>query len=132
MKEIKKVSFDDIYEFGVKYFPGLKKGNNPFEKIIACYIDEILVGFIYSSVIYERAEIEYFVVREDYRGSGLAGELLDFLISEISNGENISLEVRCNNERALNFYLKNGFKKVGIRKKYYDSEDAYLMVKELR
>ena len=35
------------------------------------------------------------------------------------NIKKIFLEVSVQNSHAINFYLKNGFKKIGIRKDYY-------------
>ena len=129
---IKEVNASDVLDYALKYFPNFKVSENPFEKTYAYFMDDEIIGFISASIIYERAEIEYFVVSEEYRGKGYAQKLLDYLISNISNGDNISLEVRCNNERAINFYLKNGFKKAATRENYYNNEDAYLMVKDLR
>lgn len=132
IKKIKEVKPNEVLDFAIKYFPNFKVLENPFEKVYAYYIDDAIVGFISSSIIYERAEIEYFVVKEEYRGKGIAKELLEYFISNIKDGDNISLEVRCSNERAINFYLKNGFKKVATRDKYYGKDDGYLMIKELR
>lgn len=133
MKEIiKKVSPKDIMGFAVKYFSDFKVSNDPYEKIYAYYIDDVIIGFISFSVIYERAEINYFAVEEKYRGKGYSQKLFDYMIFSIKKCENISLEVRCDNERAIGFYLKNDFKKVSVRKNYYDEKDAYLMIKKMR
>ena len=47
------------------------------------------------------------------------------LIKEMKNKgfKNIFLEVSVNNTKAINFYLKNGFTKIGIRKRYYKCKD---------
>ena len=37
--------------------------------------------------------------------------------------QNIFLEVSSANMEAINFYYKNGFKKTGIRKSYYQVKD---------
>lgn len=129
---IKEVKLSEIIEYALKYFPNFKVFENPFEKVYAYFKNGKVIGFVACSIIYERAEIEYFAVDEKYRGKGIAQKLLDYLIFQIYDAFNISLEVRCNNERAINFYLKNGFEKASIRKNYYDKEDAYLMIKKLR
>ena len=51
---------------------------------------------------------------------------------EKENISSISLEVNVLNKEAIKFYLKNGFKIVSTRKKYYGDSDGYLMVKEMR
>ena len=41
-----------------------------------------------------------------------------------------TLEVRISNDKAISFYIKNGFEKVLVKKAYYsDGEDAFYMVK---
>ena len=44
---------------------------------------------------------------------------------------NITLEVRSDNKKAIHIYEKYGFKKVTTRKKYYNDTDGILMEKEL-
>lgn len=107
--------------------------NDPFEKFAGFFINNILVGVIAYSVIYERAEINYILVDENYRHKGIAQELLNFVFKEIDNNcDNISLEVNVNNNPAVNLYLKCGFKIVTVRKNYYGSSDGYLMIKEMK
>ncbi len=131
MKEIKKINPHDILGYGIKYFPNFKSSSNPFEFIYAYYLDGNIIGFIDFSIIYEKAEINYIVVSEEYRRKGIAQELLDYFISKLKGVSSVSLEVNVNNEGAIKFYLKNGFIKEAIRKNYYNGEDAYLMVKNL-
>lgn len=128
---IVKTSIKDIYDIIVDFFPDFKVSSNPFQDVIVYKIDDEIVGFIIYSVIYERTEIDYIAVREDYRGKGVSKELLDYFLSSLDRCENVSLEVNCNNVRAINFYLKNGFKRVSVRKNYYDGSDGILMVKDL-
>ena len=47
------------------------------------------------------------------------GSLLVNKIKKIKDIRKIFLEVSVENTQAINFYLKNGFKKIGIRKAYY-------------
>ena len=115
-----------------KYFKSYVVTNDPFEKIVA-YIDGDVVGIITYSIIYERAEVNYILVLEEYRGVGIADKLLKFALSDMkkSGCETVSLEVDSMNEKAINLYLKNGFIIKNIREKYYDNNDGYLMVKDL-
>jgi ribosomal-protein-alanine N-acetyltransferase len=70
-------------------------------------------------------------VEKRYRRKGIAQKLLEFVIDN-NRPESVSLEVRADNNEAINFYLKNGFQKVSIREKYYGSVDGYLMVKKVK
>jgi len=128
---IKKVSKEFVYDFAIKFFPSFSKVKGPFDRVLV-YLDDCICGFISYSVIYDRAEIEYIAVGDDYLGKGVSDELFDAFINDISGCVNVSLEVDENNKRAINFYLKHGFVKKGIRKNYYKNSDGILMVLELR
>jgi len=43
-------------------------------------------------------------------------------IKKLDNIRKIFLEVSAENTQAINFYLKNGFKKIGVRKAYYKGD----------
>ena len=47
------------------------------------------------------------------------GSLIINKIKKINNIRKIFLEVSAENTQAINFYFKNGFKKIGTRKAYY-------------
>ena len=85
-------------------------------------------------MIYERAELNYIVTDEKYRRCGVAQKLLDYTLDDLKNNmvENFSLEVNVNNKEAISFYLKNGFKIKATRNNYYENNDAYLMVLEVK
>lgn len=89
-----------------------------------------IIGFIDYSIIYDRAEINYIWVNPDYQRKGIATKLLNNMLSNLNGVLNVTLEVNDSNTKAINFYLKNGFKTVSKREKYYrDGHDAYLMMK---
>lgn len=125
---IRESDFD--LEFVRKFFPDAISSNNPYEKNYGYFLDDKLIGFLSVSVIYDRAEINYIAVLENYRKNGVAQKLFDFFLSN-NDIKSVSLEVRSDNESAINFYLKNGFKKVSIRKNYYKDIDGILMVLEV-
>lgn len=125
---IKEINFD--LQFFRKFFPNIVESKDPYEKIYGYFLDDKLVGFLSVSIIYDRAEINYIAVLKEYRRKGIAQKLFDFFLSS-GNISNVSLEVRSDNESAIKFYLKNGFKKVSIRKNYYKDVDGILMVLEV-
>ena len=66
--------------------------------------------------------------KNEYKRTGLATLMLEYLISQKKQGQTFSLEVKSSNIPAINLYKKFGFKTVSIRKKYYkDGEDALCM-----
>lgn len=128
---IKKVSKDFVYDFAIKYFPSFSGVSGPFDRCLV-YLDDVIRGFISYTVIYDRVEIEYIAVSSECMGKGVSDKLFGAFISDICGCVNVSLEVSSDNDRAINFYLKHGFKKVSVRRNYYSDSDAILMVLELR
>lgn len=76
-------------------------------------------------------ELVDIAVSPAYRKKGLGQMLMTALLEEARNKgtETLYLEVRQSNTPARSLYEKNGFKAIGIRKKYYKDpvEDAVLM-----
>ena len=77
-----------------------------------------IIGFV--SFIHVKDEIEIVQIciikscqRKNY------GSLIINKIKKLDNIKKIFLEVSVENSQAIKFYLKNGFKKIGIRKDYY-------------
>ena len=100
--------------------------DSPFNKTVVYRLNEIM-GFINYDLIYDRIEINYIYVIEQFRNKGIAGELVKYIDKNIKN---ITLEVKESNIQAINFYLKIGFKKVLVRENYYKNENGILMIKE--
>lgn len=107
--------------------------NNPYSKYIVYTIEDRIVGFINYYDIYERMEIVNFNVLDFFQNHHIGSNLLEYLIELAikNNKKNITLEVRKDNEKAIYLYEKYGFKKVSIRKKYYNDVDGILMEKEM-
>lgn len=99
---------------------------NPFNKIIGYYINDLLVAFLDYSVMYEKIEINYIFVVNEYRRRNIAYNLIKYVIDNYEF-DNITLEVNINNIGAISLYKKLGFKVISIRKNYYDGVDGYLM-----
>lgn len=99
---------------------------NPFNKIIGYYINDLLVAFLDYSVMYEKIEINYIFVINEYRRRNIAYNLIKYVIDNYEF-DNITLEVNINNIGAISLYKKLGFKVISIRKNYYDGIDGYLM-----
>ena len=125
---IKEIDFD--LDFVSNFFPNAIRSNDPYEKNYGYFLSGKLIGFLSVSVIYDRAEINYIAVLDEYRNRGIAKELFGYFLSN-NNVGSVSLEVRSDNTPAIKFYLKNGFKKVSVRKNYYKDIDGILMVLEV-
>ena len=112
--------------FNKSYMETLIKGDNSF---IYTYItDNKVCGYLMVLDSIDVYEILAIATIEEYRNKGFAQELLDKIKTK-----DIFLEVRESNERAINFYKKNDFKQISIRKGYYSdpTEDAIIMKMEV-
>ena len=107
---------------------------NPFSTLFVYEEAGEIIGMFDVWVTFEVAQLANIATKPSYQRQGIGQKLMDELIAfcERQACENITLEVRVSNEKAIALYAKNGFVHSHIRKNYYeDGEDAYLMMKEL-
>ncbi len=98
---------------------------NPFGNYLVYIDNNQVIGYLYYSDIYDRAEINQIEINSIHRNCGKGSELLETMINTVN--KNITLEVRVDNYPAIRLYEKYGFKKIAIRKGYYNGVDGILM-----
>lgn len=103
--------------------------NNPYAKVLIYEDNNQIIGYLYYSEIYERIEINQIEIDSMHRNCGKGNKLLKKLTDSVE--KNITLEVKINNYPAIRLYEKNGFKKVAIRKNYYNGIDGILMERKI-
>jgi len=90
-----------------------------------------VVGMIDVWMILDEAHIATLAVHPDYRGKGIASNLLEELLVEAfrRGARRAMLEVRASNYKAQSLYINYGFEVVHRRRQYYrdNHEDALLM-----
>ena len=101
--------------------------NNPFTRYLVYLEDGKILGYLNYYQVYNRYEIANFNVLEEYQNQGIGTKLLEYLIQMMHDIENITLEVRVDNEKAIHLYQKMGFKIVAKREGYYQGIDGILM-----
>ncbi len=106
---------------------------NIFSKYFIYQEKSNIIGFINYYDLYDRFEISYIEVKEEFRNKKIGSILLNHLIElgKEKRINNITLEVNVNNKFALMLYEKYEFKKVAIRPRYYNGEDGYLMERKM-
>jgi len=127
--------FDEIYKLGNKISKNFSKTNNlseiyndKYTKILVYEKNKKVVGFLMYIELVDNIDILDIIVDEENRKQNIASCLMDYMISELSETVKIiTLEVRKSNTPAINLYEKFGFEVINIRKKYYGTEDGYLM-----
>ena len=112
--------------FNKSYLDTLIKGDNSF--IYVYLIDDKVSGYLMILDSIDVYEILAIATVEEYRNKGIAQKLLDKIKTK-----DIFLEVRETNKIAINFYKKNKFKEISIRKNYYSepTENAIIMKLEV-
>ena len=99
---------------------------------LVCKEDNKMLGFLIFSPIKPEAHLLSIAVIKTQQSKGMGSLLLKSMISQCkAMGINqVFLEVRISNKKAIAFYQKYGFKKDAIRESYYSGdmpEDALLM-----
>ncbi|GAC1340861.1 MAG: ribosomal protein S18-alanine N-acetyltransferase [Beijerinckiaceae bacterium] len=101
-----------------------------------CRLAEVatdVAGYGIMSIGAGEAHILNVCVHEDYRGRGIAGKLLLYLIdrARLAGMYEAFLEVRPSNTAAIRLYHALGFEQVGVRRGYYQAtsgrEDAAVL-----
>ena len=105
---------------------------NPNSQYIVAKLNNDIIGFggIWKAV--DDIHITNIVVKKSHRRQNIGSILLKQLISlaEKEDITSITLEVNSTNIPAQKLYEKFGFKRVGLRKKYYNNiDDAIIYTK---
>jgi len=103
------------------------------EFIAALDADGRILGYVGMMYVLDEGYIANVAVAPEYRRQGIADALIKRL-EELCLAHAlsfVSLEVRAGNVPAITLYEKHGFRRVGLRKNYYERprEDALIMTK---
>jgi ribosomal-protein-alanine N-acetyltransferase len=107
-------------------------GGEPAIFLVAVFPpDERVRGYVIGFSIDEDAEVLNVAVEPGSRDKGLAGQMIDAVLIEMSarGVANAYLEVRESNAAARALYESKGFREIGRRERYYRRpvEDAVVM-----
>jgi len=103
-------------------------------EVFGLLLSNLVIGICVFHVIFDEAQINYFVVNQKFRKKGFGSYLMGYLIKQCKklNINRLLLEVSHNNLSAKKFYSRFDFYTVGIRKNYYkDGSHALLKEKKL-
>ena len=139
---IRKALFKDIeLIFEIEHESGgswtynqfIQELNNEFSLFLVAEYENSIAGYLIAWKVADEIQLNNIAVKRFLRKQGIGGKLL----SEINTGDSnkifnsVFLEVRSRNKNAISFYTDNGFTKTGVRKNYYNDDDALLMEKKL-
>ena len=101
-------------------------------KVVIIKDDEQIVGFIIYFLLSPEIDILFIAAYPSNKGYGK--KLLSYLFDDAqkNNVSSIKLDLHENNINAKEFYTKNGFECIGIRKKYYNNKyNALILERKL-
>ena len=104
---------------------------SPLDQLWVVTEDETVAGYCNFRVIAGEGELMRIAVRPEARGRGYGRRLMETLegAAAACGVEDIALEVRISNKRAMDLYKSRGFRAEAVRKGYYTEpvEDAVIM-----
>ena len=124
IKQVKKVDLLKLIEIDKDIFGcpvSIKDFENYFkEETIRIWkiSTQKIIGFVIFYHVKDEIEIIQIGIMKSCQRKNY-GSLIVNKIKKLKDIRKIFLEVSVENTQAINFYLKNGFKKIGIRKAYY-------------
>lgn len=107
---------------------------NPLSLWLVAQEDGRVLGYVGSQTVLDESDMMNVAVDPEFRRQGIARALIEALIAALAEGGSrcLRLEVRVSNESARSLYERMGFRKLGLRKNYYQNprEDALILGKE--
>ena len=133
-----KSYYEDMYKVHLSVMPQndimskqcfFDEFNQPTRKYFVAVNNNSLLGYVGIFNTIDDYNIIGIAVNQDVQRQGIGHKLLQTIIKDARKNQvkTISLEVDEKNEKAVNFYKKNGFIVTNIRKKYYKDNDALIM-----
>ncbi|NMM42306.1 ribosomal protein S18-alanine N-acetyltransferase [Pseudoalteromonas arctica] len=92
---------------------------------LAAFNEQQIIGFYIGEKAGPDFTLMDICVAPDFQGQGIAKQLLAAFIEygEKHHADNLFLEVRETNTRAIALYERAGFSEMSVRKNYYPSDD---------
>ena len=129
IKDSLESDFDNFWNYSI-----LKSElENPNSTYFVVKQNNKILGFAGILVVFDVADITNIVIKKTPEVNGISKNLMQHIIAFCKKAKitQINLEVSSSNYIAINLYKKFEFKQVGLRKNYYQNEDAILLTKFL-
>lgn len=104
--------------------------DNPVSYCAVALDEDRVVGYIAYEIIADEGSLVELAVLPEYRRKGVGRKLTELMLTSCDGVRTVCLEVRASNTPAIALYEAVGFRRVFVRKDYYDApkEDAAIMV----
>lgn len=132
LDEVLKVE-NDAFSHPWSYQQFLGELSSNATRYFVAIANQQVVGYAGCWLIVDEVHITNIAVLRDFQRMGIGNRLLAHLEEQTAaEGANYyTLEVRRSNIAAQTLYRQHGFSVAGVRKNYYQDEDALIMIKEI-
>lgn len=107
----------------------------PYYNFLIAREDGRCIGFAVGYTVAPECDLASFAVKSEYRRRGVGGALLDAFLSDAKEigASACYLDVRESNLAAIRLYESRGFRRVDVRRNYYQkpTENAIIMMAEI-
>ena len=138
IREANPLDYSEIYQLGTMLHPNFVNTYNleqlhekEYFHILVYEENHKIIGFLIYQELAGEVNIDDLFVLRKFRQKHVATNLLDMLITNTKVNTPIFLEVREDNQNAIDLYKKFGFNITRSRKNYYHDCDAYIMERKV-
>jgi [ribosomal protein S18]-alanine N-acetyltransferase len=105
----------------------------PGKYSIVLSLDSLVIGYGIGWIVADEFHLGNLAVMPDHKGRGYGRMILERMIKTARKAgcRIATLEVRVSNVPAISLYHKFEFKEMAVRKKYYQDEDALVLLARL-
>ena len=106
---------------------------DPGKYFIVLILDSQVIGYGLGWIVLDEFHLGNLAVSPGHKGQGHGSMILERMIEDVKKKgcRTVTLEVRASNITAINLYHKYNFKEIAVRKKYYQDEDALVLLARL-
>ena len=93
-----------------------------------------VIGYASLRFVDREGDVNTIAVAKEYQGNGFGKQLLDWMLetAKLNGVKELFLDVRADNQAAINLYQKEGFDRIDVRRNYYENKiDALVLRKKL-
>lgn len=106
--------------------------DNQYATLLVATINNKVVGYVDYWITFDSATICQIAVHPNYQRQHIGSSLIEEVLKDCYAKKvlTITLEVRENNLKGINFYLKHGFNQIVVKPNYYSNgENAIYMMR---
>ena len=103
------------------------------KRCLAALINHEVIAFLIWGTLWNKIHLQDIFVKNKYRKISLATRLLEKTteIAKKQSFKEIMSDCDVSNKIAISFHLRNGFKKCGYIKNYWDNDNSYVFSKKI-